>query len=82
MLSKVMDNKSCYNLKNRNMLREVTVKIDFERIDTQEGVIVEVLLDSSVMRLVISPEFARKQKFKLKKKNRKTHICKKCDQFL
>jgi len=74
MLSKVMDNKSCYNLKNRNMLREVTVKIGFERIDTQEGVTVEVLLDSSVMRLVISPEFARKQKFKLRKKQKDSYM--------
>jgi len=74
MLSKVMDNKSCYNLKNRNMLREVIVKIGFERIDTQEGVTVEVLLDSSVMRLVISPEFARKQKFKLRKKQKDSYM--------
>jgi len=74
MLSKVMDNKSYYNLKNRNMLREVTVKIGFERIDTQEGVTVEVLLDSSVMRLVISPEFARKQKFKLRKKQKDSYM--------
>ena len=56
------------------MLREVTVKIGFERIDTQEGVTVEVLLDSSVMRLVISPEFARKQKFKLRKKQKDSYM--------
>ena len=29
-------------------LREVTVKIELERIDIQKGVIVEVLLDSRV----------------------------------
>ena len=52
------------------MLREVTVKIDLERIDIQEGITVEVLLDSGIMRLVISSEFARKQEFKLKKMNR------------
>ena len=40
MLSKVMDNKSCYILDNRDMLREVTVKIGLERIDTQKGVTV------------------------------------------
>ena len=43
------------------------VKIGLERIDTQEGIIVEVLLDSSVTVLVMSSEFARKQEFKLKK---------------
>ena len=52
------------------MLREVTVKIDLERIDIQEGITVEVLLDSGIMRLVISSEFARKQEFKLKKMKR------------
>ena len=46
---------------------EVTVKIGLERIDIQEGVIVEALLNSRVIELVMSLEFARKQKFKLKK---------------
>ena len=50
-----------------DLLREVTVKIGLERIDTQKGVTVEVLLDSRVTGLVISLEFARKQGFKLKK---------------
>ena len=50
-----------------DLLREVTVKIGLERIDTQKGVTVEVLLDSRVTGLVISLEFARKQRFKLKK---------------
>ena len=49
------------------MLREVTVKIGLERIDMQEGVMVEVLLNSGVTGLVISLEFARKQWFKLEK---------------
>ena len=49
------------------MLREVIIKIELERIDTQERLIVEALLDSEAMRLVISLEFARKQGFKLKK---------------
>jgi len=39
-------------------LRKVTVKIRLERIDTQEGVIVEALLDSGAIGLVISSEFA------------------------
>ena len=42
------------------MLREVTVKIGLERIDTQEGVIVEALLESRIMKLVMSSEFAKK----------------------
>ena len=56
------------------MLREVTVKIRLERIDTQEGITVEMLLDSSVIELVMSSEFARKQRFKLKKIERPIYI--------
>ena len=55
-------------------LREVTVKIGLERIDTQEGVIVEALLDSGVTGLVMSSEFARKQGFKLKKLERPMNV--------
>jgi len=62
-----MENTSCYDLNNGNMLREVTVKIGLERIDIQEGVTVEMLLDSGAIGLVISSEFIRKQEFKLKK---------------
>ena len=56
------------------MLREVTVKISLERIDIQERVTVETLLDSGVIGLVISSEFARKQKFKLKKIKRLIYV--------
>jgi len=42
------------------MLREVTVKISLERIDTQKNVMVEALLDSGATELVMSLEFARK----------------------
>ena len=51
-------------------LREVIVKIGLERIDTQEGITVEVLLDSGATGLVMSSEFAKKQGFKLKKLER------------
>ena len=51
-------------------LREVTVKIGLERIDMQEGITVETLLDSRVTGLVMSLEFARKQSFKLKRLER------------
>ena len=50
--------------------REVTVKIGLERIDMQEGIIVEALLDSRATGLVMSSEFTRKQGFKLKKLKR------------
>ena len=49
------------------MLREVTVKIGLERINMQEEITVEALLDSGATGLVMSSEFARKQGFKLKK---------------
>jgi len=55
-------------------LREVTVKIELERIDTQERVMVEALLDSRVTGLVMSSEFAKKQGFKLKKLERPVNV--------
>ena len=42
------------------MLREVTVKIGLERIDMQEGIMVEALLDSGTTGLVMSLEFTKK----------------------
>ena len=50
------------------------MKIGLERIDIQEGITVEVLLDSRATRLVMSSEFARKQGFKLKKLERLMHV--------
>ena len=55
-------------------LREVTVKIVLERIDTQERVTVETLLDSGATGLVMSSEFAKKQEFKLKKLERPVNV--------
>ena len=49
-------------------------------INTQERVIIKVLLDSGATDLVISSEFARKQGFKLKKM-KKTNICEKYRQY-
>ena len=46
------------------------MKRGLERIDTQEGIMVEALLDSGAMELVMSSEFAKKQGFKLKKLER------------
>jgi len=36
MLSRVIDNTFCCDLNNRDMLREVTVKIGLERIDIKK----------------------------------------------
>ena len=51
-------------------LREVTMKIGLERLDTQERVMMEVLLDSGATGLVMSSEFVKKQGFKLKRLER------------
>ena len=56
------------------ILREMTVKIGLERLDTQEGITVEALLDSRATGLVMSSEFARKQGFKLKKLERPIQV--------
>jgi len=60
MPERATDNISCCNLDNKNMLRELIVKIKLERIDTQEGIILEALLDSRATGLVMSSEFTRK----------------------
>jgi len=56
------------------ILREVMVKIGLERLDTQEGITVEALLDSGATGLVMSSEFTRKQGFKLKKLERPIQV--------
>ena len=60
ILSRVIENIFYYNLNNRDILREMIVKIGLERIDMQEKVTVETLLDSRAMGLVMSLEFIRK----------------------
>ena len=55
-------------------LREIMVKIGLERIDIQEGIIVEALLDSGATGLVMSSEFVKKQDFKLKKLERPMNV--------
>ena len=74
MFARVTDNTSICNLNKENLLREVTVKIGLERINTQEGITVEALLDSGVTGLVMSLEFAKKQWFKLKKLGRPMYV--------
>jgi len=56
------------------ILREVMVKIGLERINTQEGITVEALLDSRATELVMSSKFAKKQGFKLKKLERPIQV--------
>jgi len=58
----------------RKPLREVTVKIGLERLDTQERITVEALLDSGATGLVMSSEFAKKQGFKLKRLERPMQV--------
>ena len=50
------------------------VKIRLKRIDMQEEIIVKVLLDSGAIELVMSLEFSRKQRFKLKKIERLLYV--------
>ena len=50
------------------------MKIGLERIDMQEGIMVEALLDSRAMGLVMSSEFTKKQGFKLKKLERPMNV--------
>ena len=69
-----MNNTAGCDLNNEEALREVTVKIGLERVDMQEGITVEALLDSSATGLVISSEFMKKQEFKLKKIDRPIYI--------
>ena len=50
------------------------MKIGLERIDIQEGIMVEALLDSGATGLVMSSKFAGKQGFKLKKLERPMQV--------
>jgi len=61
-------------LNNRELLKEVTVKIGLEKINMQKEVTIETLLDSEAIKLVMSLEFAKKQRFKLKKIERPIYV--------
>ena len=45
----------------------MTVKIELARVDIQKRITVEELLDSEAAKLVVSIEFIRKYKLKLKR---------------
>ena len=55
-------------------MREVLVKIGLKQEDDKERVIMEALLDSRAIGLVMSLEFARKNKFKKKKLERPIYV--------
>jgi len=50
------------------------VKIRLKQKDNEKGIVVEVLLDSRIIGLVISLEFARKNKFRKKKLDRLIYV--------
>ena len=60
--------------KKEKVLREVMVKIGLKQKEEEEGVVTEELLDSSVIGLVMSEEFTRKNKFKRIKLERLVYI--------
>ena len=49
------------------MLREVWLNIGIKKIDTHEGVMVKVLLDSGIMGMFMDKRMAAKHRFKLQK---------------
>jgi len=53
--------------KKKKLLREVMVKIELKQEDDEDRITIEALLDSSMIELVMSLEFVRKNKFKKKK---------------
>ena len=57
------------------------IKIELERIDMQEGITVEALLDSGATGLVMSSEFARKQGFRMKKKEKTMEVKKVAEEW-
>ena len=54
-------------IEERKILREMTVKIGLKQKEDEEEIIVEALLDSGVTGLVMSLEFAKKNKVRKKK---------------
>ena len=60
--------------KKEKVLREVTVKIGLKQEEEEEEVVTEALLDSGATGLVISEEFARKNKFRRTKLERLIYV--------
>ena len=60
--------------KKEKLLREVTVKIGLKQEKKEEGIVVDALLDSRVIELVMSEEFARKHRFRRMKLKRPIYV--------
>ena len=60
--------------KKKKLLREVTIKIGLKQEEEEERIVIEVLLDSGATGLVISEEFARRNKFKRTKLERPVYV--------
>ena len=56
------------------LLWEIIVKIELENIDIKKEITVEALLNSRITGLIMSSEFAKKKRFKLKKIERPIYI--------
>jgi len=55
-------------------LRAVWMKVGLEKVDTHEGVAVDVLLDSGVAGLFMNEEFVEKNRFKMEKLERPVKV--------
>ena len=60
--------------RKEKLLREVMIKIGLKQEKDEEGIVVEMLLDSKTIRLVISEKFARKHKFRRTKLERPIYV--------
>ena len=52
----------------------MTVKIGLARVDIQERITIEALLDSKTTKLMVSTEFVRKHEFKLKRLEKPIYV--------
>ena len=55
-------------------LREVWMMIGIEKVNTHEGVMVKVLLDSGATGMFVDKKFVERQGFKLEKLNRPSRV--------
>ena len=61
-------------MKKEKVLRKVIVKIGLKQEEEEKEIVVKVLLDSRTIGLVVSLEFARKNKFKKTKLERLIYV--------
>jgi len=60
--------------KKEKYLREVTVKIGLKQEEKEKGIMADTLLDSGVIEIVISKEFAKKHRFRRTKLERPIYV--------